>query len=98
MYFSDHNDKITFINEWCGTLRVEGKGLVCAEDLNASPGRFNPEEYTELEFTKGTHLKPTIKEIAIILHSTIWLSLLWTNQSHGPFVAQWFSSYYGIIG
>ena len=53
MYFSDHNEKITFSNEWDGTLKVEGKGLVCAEDLNASPGIFKPEEYTALEFTKG---------------------------------------------
>ena len=53
MYFSDYNDNITFSNEWDGTLKVEGKGLVCAEDLNASPGRFKPEEYTALEFTKG---------------------------------------------
>ena len=53
MYFSDHNEKITFSNEWDGTLKVEGKGLVCAEDLNASPGRFKPEKYTALEFTKG---------------------------------------------
>ena len=53
MYFSDHNDNITFCNEWGGTLKVEGKGLVCAEDLNASPGDFKPEEYTALEFTKG---------------------------------------------
>ena len=53
MYFSDHNEKITFSNEWGCILKVEGKGLVCAEDLNASPGRFKPEEYSELEFTKG---------------------------------------------
>lgn len=53
MYFSDHNDNITFSNEWGRILKVEGKGLVCAEDLNASPGRFKPEEYSELEFTKG---------------------------------------------
>jgi hypothetical protein len=53
MYFSDHNDNITFSNEWGRILKVEGKGLVCAEDLNASPGRFKPEEYSKLEFTKG---------------------------------------------
>ncbi len=53
MYFSDHNDNITFSNEWGRIIKVEGKGLVCAEDLNASPGRFKPEEYSELEFTKG---------------------------------------------
>lgn len=49
MYFSEHNEKITFINEWDGTLKVEGKGLVCAEDL----GGFDPEEFSALEFTKG---------------------------------------------
>ena len=53
MYFSDHNENITFSNEWGCILKVEGKGLVCAEDLNASPGRFKPEEYSKLEFTKG---------------------------------------------
>ena len=53
MYFSDHNDKITFINRYYGSLDVEGKGLVCAEDLNASPGYLKPEEYTALNFTKG---------------------------------------------
>ena len=53
MYFSDHNDNITFSNEWGRILKVEGKGLVCAEDLNASPGRFKPEEYFKLELTKG---------------------------------------------
>ena len=53
MYFSDYNDNITFSNEWDGTLKVEGKGLVCAEDLNASPGIFKPEKYSKLEFTKG---------------------------------------------
>lgn len=53
MYFSDHNDNITFSNEWGRILKVEGKGLVCAEDLNASPGIFKPEEYFKLEFTKG---------------------------------------------
>ncbi|MBR5175944.1 MAG: hypothetical protein IKW89_08465 [Bacteroidales bacterium] len=53
MYFSEHNDNISFSNEWGGVLKVEGKGLVCAEDLNAGPGYFKPEDYTELEFTKG---------------------------------------------
>ena len=53
MYFSDHNENITFSNEWGCILKVEGKGLVCAEDLNASPGRFKPEKYSILEFTKG---------------------------------------------
>ncbi len=52
MYFSDHNDKITFINEWDGNLRVEGKGTVCAEDLDARPGSFKPDEYSSLEFDK----------------------------------------------
>ena len=49
MYFSDHNDKITFINEWDDNLRVEGKGTVCAEDLDARPGSFKPDEYSSLE-------------------------------------------------
>ena len=53
MYFSEHNDNITFINEWDDNLRVEGKGTVCAEDLDARPGSFKPDEYSSLEFDKG---------------------------------------------
>lgn len=53
MYFSEHNDKITFNNEWGGILKVEGKGVVCKEDLDARPGYFKPEEYSSLNFTKG---------------------------------------------
>ena len=53
MYFSEHNDDITFINQYGGSLDVEGKGVVCKEDLNVRPGSFDPKEYTELNFTKG---------------------------------------------
>lgn len=32
---------------------MEGKGIVCAEDLDARPGLFQPEKYTKLYFMKG---------------------------------------------
>ena len=53
MYFSEHNDNITFNNRSCGYLDVEGKGTLRAEDLDARPGYFKPEEYTKLNITKG---------------------------------------------
>ncbi|MBO4630296.1 MAG: hypothetical protein J5858_00095 [Lentisphaeria bacterium] len=32
MYFSNHNEKIVYINHYSGLLEVEGEGLLCKED------------------------------------------------------------------
>ena len=32
MYFSKHNENITYINHYSGLLEVKGEGVLCRED------------------------------------------------------------------
>ncbi len=55
MYFSKHNENITYINHYSGLLEVEGKGLLCKEDAEAWPtsGKNWQNEYNILSVKEG---------------------------------------------
>ena len=55
MYFSNFNDKITYSNNWDGSLEVCGQGKVCQEDLlvRPAPGKKWMEEFTTIHLKKG---------------------------------------------
>ena len=55
MYFSKHNEKITYINHYSGLLEVKGEGLLCKEDAEAWPtvGSDWRSEYDTLSVEEG---------------------------------------------
>lgn len=55
MYFSKHNDNITYTNHYSGLLEVEGEGVLCREDADVWPvSRKNwANEYDTLSVTEG---------------------------------------------
>ena len=55
MYFSNHNEAITYSYTNGHPLEVEGKGPLCKEDLDVFPSADEnwPEEYTAVHLTKG---------------------------------------------
>ena len=55
MYFSKHNEKITYINHYSGLLEVEGEGLLCREDtgLRHESDKNWAKEYDTLSVTEG---------------------------------------------
>ena len=55
MYFSNHNEAITYSYTNGRPLEVEGKGPLCKEDLDVFPSADEnwPEEYTAVHLTKG---------------------------------------------
>ena len=55
MYFSKHDENITYINHYSGLLEVEGKGLLCKEDAEVWPVmRKNwAKDYNVLSVTEG---------------------------------------------
>ena len=55
MYFSNHNEKITYINHYSGLLEVEGKGAICREDAEVSGESGNrwANGYYTLSITEG---------------------------------------------
>ena len=55
MYFSKHNEKITFINHYSGLLEVKGEDAICREDteLWPKPTESIAREYHTLSITDG---------------------------------------------
>lgn len=55
MYFSNHNDKITYINHYSGLLEVEGEGVLCREDAEVwgNTGTRWANGYDVLSVTEG---------------------------------------------
>ncbi len=55
MYFSNHNEAITFSYTYGRPLKVEGKGAVCRDDLDVFPTAEQdwPAEYSAIHLTKG---------------------------------------------
>ena len=55
MYFSKHNENITYINHYSGLLEVKGEGLLCREDAEVWPksGKNWANEYDVLSITEG---------------------------------------------
>ena len=55
MYFSNHNDKITYINHYSGLLEVEGEGVLCREDAEVwgESGTGWANDYDVLSVTEG---------------------------------------------
>ena len=55
MYFSKHNENITYINHYSGLLEVEGKGVLSLEDteLLYEQGKNWAKEYDTLSVTEG---------------------------------------------
>ncbi len=55
MYFSEHNNRIVYINHYSGLLEVEGEGVLCREDTIVSPaerGKWT-RKYDTLSVTEG---------------------------------------------
>ena len=55
MYFSNHNNKITYINHYSGLLEVEGEGALCREDTEVwgQTGTRWANGYDVLSVTEG---------------------------------------------
>ena len=55
MFFSKHNENITYINHYSGLLEVEGKGVLSLEDteLRYEQGKNWAKEYDTLSVTEG---------------------------------------------
>ncbi len=55
MYFSQHNEKIIYINHYSGLLEVEGEGVLCREDTKVSPVPTEnlAKKYDTLSITEG---------------------------------------------
>ena len=55
MYFSKHNEKITYINHYSGLLEVKGKGVLCREDTELwhESDKNWAKEYDTLSVTEG---------------------------------------------
>lgn len=55
MFFSKHDESITYINHFSGLLEVEGKGVLCREDTEVFPfsGKSWAKEYDVLSITEG---------------------------------------------
>ena len=56
MYFSNHNEKITYINHYSGLLEVEGEGVLCREDATdvwGETGTGWASSYDVLSVTEG---------------------------------------------
>ena len=55
MYFSNHNEAITFSYTYGRPLEVEGKGALCRDDLDVFPTADQdwPAEYSAVHLTKG---------------------------------------------
>ncbi len=55
MYFSKHNENITYINHYSGLLEVKGEGVLCREDTELwhKSSRNWAKEYDTLSVTEG---------------------------------------------
>ena len=55
MYFSKHDDSITYTNHYSGLLEVKGKGTLCREDADVWPEEKKNwvKEYDTLSITEG---------------------------------------------
>ena len=55
MYFSKHNENITYINHYSGLLEVKGEGVLCREDTELwhESGKNWAKEYNTLNVTEG---------------------------------------------